>query len=70
MSDSNPKLLNNRLNTTIQSKLNNSNLAETPTPTIIKELNKQLEQYNPQVKIIAPQPKQIINQTNVSIQLQ
>ncbi|MGL6337651.1 MAG: hypothetical protein ACRC80_00750 [Waterburya sp.] len=70
MSDSNPKLLSNRLNTTIQSKLNNSNLAETPTPTIIKELNKQLEQYNPQVKIIAPQPKQIINQTNVSIQLQ
>ncbi len=62
--------LSDRLNTTIQSKLNNSNLAETPTPKIIKELNKQLEQYNPQVKIIAPQPKQIINQTNVSIQLQ
>ncbi|MGL5943989.1 MAG: hypothetical protein ACRC2S_27195 [Waterburya sp.] len=70
VSGSNPKLLSNRLNTTIPSKLNNSNLAETPTPTIIKELNKQLEQYNPQVKIIAPQPKQIINQTNVSIQLQ
>ncbi|MGL4882899.1 MAG: hypothetical protein ACRC8K_17845, partial [Waterburya sp.] len=70
MSGSNPKLLSNRLNTTIPSKLNNSNLAETPTPKIIKELNKQLEQYNPQVKIISPQPKQIINQTNVSIQLQ
>ncbi|MGL5793868.1 MAG: hypothetical protein ACRC06_05555 [Waterburya sp.] len=70
VSGSNPKLLSNRLNTTIQSKLNNSNLAETPTPKIIKELNKQLEQYNPQVKIIAPQPRQIINQTNVSIQLQ
>jgi hypothetical protein len=63
-------LSDNRLNSTIQSKSNNSNLAETPTPTIIKELNKQLEKYNPQVKIISPQPKQIINQTNVSIQLQ
>jgi hypothetical protein len=61
--------LSDRLNTTIQSKLNNSNLAETPTPKIIKELNKQLEQYNPQVKIISPQPKQIINQTDISIQL-
>jgi hypothetical protein len=60
----------NRLNSTIQSKTNNSNLAEVPTPKIIKELNKQLEQYNPQVKIISPQPKQIINQTSISIKLQ
>jgi hypothetical protein len=62
--------LSDRFNSTIQSKTNNSNLAEVPEPKIIKELNKQLEQYNPQVKIISPQPKQIFNQTGVNVQLQ
>ncbi len=45
-------------------------LSETPPPKIIKELNQQLEQYKPQVKIIAPQPEQIFNQTNVNVRLE
>ena len=46
-----------------------SALAETPQPKIIKKLNQQLEQYQPQVKIIAPRPGKIFEQTNVDVEL-
>ena len=49
---------------------NNGLLAETPPPQIIKKLNQQLEQHQPQVQIIFPQPEQILKQTNINIQLE
>ena len=48
----------------------NSNLAEVAPPEIIKQLNQRLEEYLPQVKIIAPQPKQTYQQTDVEIKLE
>ena len=59
--------LNNKISGTFSS--NNSVLAETPTPKIIKKLNQQLEQYKPQVEILSPQRKQIFDQTSISVQL-
>lgn len=47
----------------------NSNLAEAATPKIIKELNQDVEQFAPQVKIISPQAGQIFNQTDITVQL-
>jgi hypothetical protein len=47
----------------------NSNLAEVTSPKIIKELDRELEQYNPQVKIIAPQTEKTLNQTDAVIKL-
>jgi len=49
---------------------NNSKLAEIATPKIITELNQQLEQYNPQVKIVAPRQDRIFSNTAVSIELE
>lgn len=47
-----------------------SNLAEIATPRTIKELNKDLEQYSPQVQIISPQAEQVLNQTDITVELQ
>lgn len=47
----------------------NSDLAEVATPPTIKQLNQDLEQYLPQVKIISPQPKQTFSQTDIEIKL-
>jgi hypothetical protein len=47
----------------------NSNLAEVTSPKIIKELNQELKQYSPQVKITAPQAEKTLNQTDVAIKL-
>ena len=51
-------------------KTSDSNLAETPTPKIITELNRQLEQYNPQVKIIAPRQERVFPSTDISVELE
>ncbi|WP_019508780.1 hypothetical protein [Pleurocapsa sp. PCC 7319] len=48
----------------------NSNLAEIATPKTIKELNKELEQYAPQVQIISPEAEQVLNQTDITVELQ
>ena len=48
----------------------NSNLAEIATPKTIKELNKELEQYAPQVQIISPKAEQVLNQTDITVELQ
>lgn len=44
-----------------------SNLAEVAPPIIIKNLERKLEKYTPQVNIIAPQADQIFDQTNIEI---
>lgn len=66
-------IIRDRLNNKIKSvsfDTANSNLAEAPTPKIIKELNQQLEQYTPQIKIISPKKGQIFNQTQIEVHLQ
>lgn len=45
-------------------------LMEVATPPLIAELRKELDQYQPQLKIISPQPDEVINSTSVSVQLQ
>ncbi len=59
-----------RLGNTIFVNATNSNLAETATPKIIKELNQDLEKFTPQVRIIAPQADKVFKQTDISVQLQ
>ncbi len=44
-------------------------LAEVPIPPLIQELRRSLDQYQPQVKILSPQPEQILEDTTVSIKL-
>ena len=58
-----------RLSNTIFVDATNSNLAETATPKIIKELNQDLEKFTPQVKIIAPQAE-VFKQTDIDVHLQ
>ena len=50
--------------------LNNSNLAEVATPKVITELNQELEQYNPLVKIVAPRQDKVFPSTDISIKLE
>lgn len=45
-------------------------LLEVATPPLIAELRKELDQYQPQLKIISPQPDELINSTSVAVQLQ
>jgi hypothetical protein len=47
----------------------NSNLAEVTSPQIIRELNQELKQYSPKIKITAPQAEKTFNQTDVAIEL-
>lgn len=47
-----------------------SNLAEVAVPKIIKELELNLEQYTPQVKIVTPKAEQTFQQTDISIKLE
>lgn len=47
-----------------------SNLMEIAAPETIKELDRQLEQYSPQVKIISPQTEQVFDQTEINVQLE
>ena len=44
-------------------------LAEVATPKIIKELNRDLEPYVPEVEIVAPKPEQTFNRTDVKVRL-
>jgi hypothetical protein len=47
-----------------------SKLAEVATPKLIRQLNQDLEQYQPQVKILQPQSNQIISDSNLQVNLQ
>ena len=47
-----------------------SNLAEIATPQTIERLDRQLEKYTPQVKIIAPSQNKVFNRTDISIELE
>ena len=44
-------------------------LAEVSPPPIIQQLRRGLEQYQPQVKILSPQPEQVLEDTTVSVKL-
>ena len=50
-------------------KTTKSILAEVPIPSTIKQLNLELEQHRPQVKIIAPQAEQIFDSTDIAVKL-
>ena len=63
-------LIGDRLTNPIALAGTNSNLAEVAPPKIIKELGRELEQYVPQVKIVAPKAEQIFEQTDISIELE
>lgn len=54
---------------TIELATSNSNLAEVTAPKIIRQLNQELEQYSPQVRIAAPRAGKTFNQTDVAIKL-
>ena len=45
-------------------------LAEVAPPTAIQQLRAVLDQYQPQVKILSPQPDQILSDTTVAVRLQ
>ncbi len=47
-----------------------SKLAEVAPPTVIQQLNRSLEQYQPQVNILSPQPNQVISESNLKVNLQ
>ena len=63
-------LIGDRLTNSMALAATNSNLAEVAPPKIIKELERELEQYIPQVKIVAPKAEQIFQQTDISIELE
>ncbi len=63
-------LIGDRLTNSIALAGTNSNLAEVAPPKIIRKLERELEQYVPQVKIVAPKAEQIFKQTDISIELE
>jgi hypothetical protein len=44
-------------------------LAEVPPPSAIRQLSKSLDQYQPQVRILSPQPNQLFSDTTVQVAL-
>ena len=58
-----------RFNKTVASSSSNTALAEVATPKIIKELERDLQQYVPQVEIITPQAEQTFDRTEVNLKL-
>ncbi|MEM8830676.1 MAG: hypothetical protein AAGE96_15145 [Cyanobacteria bacterium P01_G01_bin.19] len=49
--------------------ISDGNLTEIAPPKIIKQLDRQLEQYSPQVEIISPQAEQVFDRTTIEIKL-
>lgn len=45
-------------------------LVEVATPSLINELRKDLDQYQPQVKILSPQPHETLDSTTIQVKLQ
>jgi hypothetical protein len=45
-------------------------IAEVAPPKLIQELNKSFDQYQPQVKIITPQPDQVLKDDTVNVKLE
>ena len=68
--DLNRTIKSDRLTNNLVLNATDSNLSEIATPKVIKQLNQDLEQYQPQVKIISPQPEQTFNQTDIAVKLQ
>ena len=44
-------------------------LAEVPPPLLIQQLRRNLDQYQPQIKILSPQPEQVLEDTTVVVKL-
>ena len=44
-------------------------LAEVPPPPLLQELRRSLDQYQPQVRILSPQPEQVLEDTTASVKL-
>ncbi len=63
-------LISDRFTNPIALAATDSRLAEVAIPTIIKELDRDLEKYIPQVRIITPQPEQTFKKTDISIELE
>lgn len=63
-------LISDRFTNPIALAAADSNLAEVAIPKIIKELDRDLEQYIPQVRIVTPQPEQTFKKTDISIELE
>ena len=67
--DFNNSVKGDRFNKTVASSSSNTALAEVATPKIIKELERDLQQYVPQVEIITPQAEQTFDRTEVNLKL-
>ena len=59
-----PPLLNAPSSPVIQGKL-----SEVATPLLIQQLAAELDAYQPQVKILSPQPEQVLKDTTVAVKL-
>ncbi len=68
--DNNHSLISDRFGNSIALAATNSNLAEVAPPKIIKELEGELEQYVPQVRIVTPKAEQTFKQTDIAIELE
>ncbi|MGB5711528.1 MAG: hypothetical protein WBM44_11545, partial [Waterburya sp.] len=68
--DNNHSLTSDRFTNSIALAATNSNLAEVAPPKIIKELERELEQYVPQVRIMTPKAEQTFKQTDIAIELE
>ena len=49
---------------------NQNKLSESPPPKIIRQLNRQLEKYEPQVKIIAPANNLVSDRTEIAVEIE
>ncbi len=49
--------------------VNTGKLAEVPPPESIQALRRSLDQYQPQVKILSPQPEQVLEETSIAVKL-
>lgn len=67
--DFNNSVNSDRFKNTVALSNSNTALAEVATPKIIKELERDLQQYVPQVEIITPQPEQTFAHTEVNLKL-
>ena len=61
--------IRDRSDKSVASATINSKLAEVTTPKIVRELERELAEYRPQIKIITPKAGKTINRTDIAIEL-
>lgn len=59
-----------RVSNTIALNSSNTDLAEVTTPKIVKDLDRDLQQYVPQIKIVTPQAEQTFDSNDISLELE